>query len=314
MKTKVIKKTLRKKINDWLSTISDKNLVDLLKENIIVTGGSIASMYRKEDVNDFDIYLKSREAVLAISRYYAKPWMTEEAWEDDKEILMFDGAKDYLAESRGTYIDPKGSFAIALENLTPDRVMFYFNGNAGFLVPEKVNSVSGEKYRDRYSPLFFSANAITLTNGIQVIIRFYGDAQEIHKNFDFVHATNWYDYKESNLHLRLEAIECLLTGELRYQGSKYPLTSIIRIKKFLARGYTITAGEQLKMMFQISLLDLSDVAVLSDQLAGVDVSYFEAIIDMMLQEKRKDNRWKPSVEWIAYSIDVVFNNIEHDED
>jgi hypothetical protein len=56
--------------------------------------------------------------------------------------------------------------------------------------------------------------------------------------------------------LRAEALESILTKELRYVGSRYPLCSVIRTRKFLARGWTINAGQYVKMCFQISQLDL----------------------------------------------------------
>ena len=61
-------------------------------------------------------------------------------------------------------------------------------------------------------------------------------------------------------------------------GSKYPLCSIIRTRKFIQRGYTINAGQYLKMAMQLNELDLKDVSVLQDQLIGVDSAYFDMVI------------------------------------
>ena len=48
----------------------------------------------------------------------------------------------------------------------------------------------------------------------------------------------------------------LLARQLVYQGSKYPICSMIRTRKFLQRGWHINAGQYLKMAFQVSELDL----------------------------------------------------------
>ena len=73
----------------------------------------------------------------------------------------------------------------------------------------------------------------------------------------------------------------LLTKTLYYQGSLYPLTSIIRMKKFILRKWQINAGEILKIIFQISKLDLENIDVLEEQLIGVDVAYFAKLISTL---------------------------------
>jgi len=316
MKIKTIKHELRSTIKKWLESITDEEVRQIAAENVIVTGGSIASMLQGEVVNDYDLYFKTKEAVLAITNYYAKSWITTSLYGDSPIVLLDGERKDaYMQLIRE---DGYSSIHVAVENLTEDRVMLFFNSKAGYEVKQKeMVSPQGEKLlfpREPYSPLFFSPNAITLTNQIQLIIRFHGDAAKIHKNFDFVHATSYYSYSNNNLHTPVAALRSLITRELRYKGSMYPLTSIIRIKKFLARGYTINAGEMFKIMFQLSLLDLTNIAVLSDQLAGVDVMYFELLISAMLNEKDKNSKWKPDAEWISKTVEYVFNTVEHDED
>ncbi len=85
-----------------------------------------------------------------------------------------------------------------------------------------------------YTPVFFSPNAISLSDKVQIVLRFHGDNVAIHKTFDFIHATNYFTFKDG-LVTNKEALESILTKQLKYQGSLYPVTSIIRIKKFLKR-------------------------------------------------------------------------------
>jgi hypothetical protein len=158
----------------------------------------------------------------------------------------------------------------------------------------------GDTDKPKYRPVFLSQNALTLSDGIQIIIRFYGEPDEIHTNYDFVHCTNWWSSKDSHLELRKEALECLLTRELRYSGSKYPLCSIIRTRKFINRKWTINAGQYLKMCLQLNELDLKDPKVLEDQLTGVDVAYFMEIIRAIKDLDKVDSSY------IAAIIDKVF--------
>jgi hypothetical protein len=56
MKKKTINSVICKKFDEWVSSIEDKSVASLVSENSIVTGGCIASMLLKEEVNDFDVY------------------------------------------------------------------------------------------------------------------------------------------------------------------------------------------------------------------------------------------------------------------
>lgn len=72
VKTKTINAVISKKINDWLNGIDDEILVGKIKNDIIVTGGCITSLLLNEKVNDFDVYLRTKESLLALSEYYTK--------------------------------------------------------------------------------------------------------------------------------------------------------------------------------------------------------------------------------------------------
>ena len=90
--------------------------------------------------------------------------------------------------------------------------------------------------------------------------------------------------------------------ELRYVGSKYPICSLVRVRKFVGRGWRINAGQILKMAMQISELDLTSVEVLEDQLTGVDTAYFVQLMDKM---KEKDPA-KVDTAYLVELIDKIF--------
>ena len=187
---------------------------------------------------------------------------------------------------------------VRINNLKPDQVKLDISG-AG----EKIKIA--EEDNDNYLVVFLSQNAISLSNDVQIVLRFNGTVDQVHKTFDFMHATNYFTFKDG-LVLNEKALESLLTKELKYQGSLYPLTSIIRMKKFILRGWSINAGEILKIMFQISELDLKNIKVLEEQLIGVDVAYFSALIEIL----RGVSPDKLSASFINEQIDKVFNYFE----
>jgi len=308
MKVKTMRTIIRKAVGDWLKSIKDENVRQMANRSVMVTGGSIASMLRGENVNDFDLYFTSRAAVVAIADYYVKQHHkhVDILYGERKDIYIDNAMSDYNMDTW----DPRKSYrTMIIENLEEDRVALDFNGAAGYAVP-----FNEELGREQYSPLFFSENAITLTNQIQLILRFHGEPAKIHENFDFLHATNYYLYGSDEFVWNSDAILAATTGELKYVGSKYPLTSIIRIKKFLARGYAINAGEQLKIMFQLSLLDLTDPLVLSNQLVGVDIAYFTILINELIKETNADPSFGVTSGWLNDRLDKIFNYIAHDED
>ena len=108
----------------------------------------------------------------------------------------------------------------------------------------------------------------------------------------------------------IAALESILTRTLKYQGSHYPVTSIIRAKKFIKRGFNIGAGELLKIMFQISQLDLSNPDVLEEQLIGVDVAYFEILIIALRGKFSSDEDFKLNTEYFNELVDKIFNENE----
>lgn len=310
MKKKTINAVICKKFDEWLKSITDQSVRNLVENNTIVTGGCIASMLLKEDVNDFDCYFTNKETTKAVAEYYVKQW--NDAHDDNGYVL--DGAIP-------NELNPamKGGSAL---NMTPDRIKIIFDSKGvakeeGALEdaaeieewPDGKPEVSPET-KPAYRPIYLSNNAITLSNKVQIVIRFYGDPETIHQHYDYVHCTNYWLSKTRDVALNQPALEALLARELKYIGSKYPLASVIRTRKFIKRGWTINAGQYLKMAFQISELNLKDVAVLEDQLTGVDVAYFTHLITALQKhadsEKEAGKEFVLEYSYLATIIDKLF--------
>lgn len=158
----------------------------------------------------------------------------------------------------------------------------------------------------KYRPRYFSSNAISLSDKIQIVIRFYGDVDEIHTNYDFVHCTCSYDFQENKVNLPARALEAIINKELYYTGSKYPLCSIIRSRKFITRGWHINAGQYLKMCLQLNELNLQDLNVFKDQLAGVDSAYFNQAINLIIARKEKEPDFQIDNTYLFEIINRIF--------
>jgi len=304
MQKKTISKVISKKLEEWLKTLPE-GLANSVKKSLLVSGGSIASMFLGEEINDFDIYIQDRSVLLDLVKHYT----------NGLQISVLDGARkqqyidDFENYKAGEGIedgDMGTQLMRAVGNLKDNQVRLFVRDMAGGLQVE--NECTQEEKDSKYMAAFISPNAISLHNKIQIVNRFHGTPEEIHKTFDFIHATNYFTFKEG-LVTNIRAVESLLTKQLYYQGSLYPVTSIIRAKKFINRNWKIGAGEYLKIMFQISQLDLSNVDTLEDQLIGVDVAYFGQLITI-LRNVPKGTEITSS--YIGTIIDKIFNDEEHE--
>jgi hypothetical protein len=301
MQIKTIQKNIQAKMAEWLKTITDEKLVADVKDKLLVSGGSIASMFLNEPVNDYDVYLMDMDVCKRLAEYYTKTF---------SYVLIFDGRKKKEISKKYNVTDnTNSSMAISLRNLKDDQIKLYFNeGEGGMKINENI-----PKDQLNYTPLYFSPNAISLSNNLQIVLRFWGTPEQVHKTFDFVHATNYYTTKDG-LVRNLAAVESILTKQLKYQGSFYPLTSIIRAKKFIKRGYNISAGELLKIMFQISLLDLTNPDIIEEQIIGIDVAYFDKLIDVLRAKMAKDAGFNLTSDYLNAIIDKVFGEAEDMDD
>ena len=57
---KTMNKINGRKLNEWLETISDKALRDIIKENIVITGGCFPSMIQNETTEGLTIAISQQ--------------------------------------------------------------------------------------------------------------------------------------------------------------------------------------------------------------------------------------------------------------
>lgn len=296
VKLKTVKKILRGSFAAYVKSIKNERIAKLVHRHGYITGGAIVSLLLGEEVNDLDVYFDDIDAAVEIVNYYAEAFKRADTVE-------------YLGDAH-VRSDGEG-------------VEVFVDYDTGFIRNKNV--------KEKYAPVLLTSNAISLTNNVQLITRFVGTPEKVHKNYDFVHCTNVYIPYTDELRLNQRAIESILTKELRYMGSKYPICSVIRSRKYIKRGWTINAGQYLKMAFQISDLDLNNIDVLRDQLVGVDATYFNEFINRLNAlkkdgediDERRTSVQRESNETsgsrvdgttLSWMIDEIFDEMEHDEE
>lgn len=328
---KTMNKIIGRKLNEWLESITDKALCDIIKENIVITGGCFPSMIQNEAPKDFDCYFKTKEATKKVAEYYVKQWNESHKDKRNKlgkacQVFVLDGAepsKELFEYYQISAIDQSKSRMIA--NTPPERLKIIFPSDGVVGDPQEVraneelgdvlNNIAEidetkadeiiEQEKRKYFPVFLSTNAITLSNGIQIVVRFYGEPDKIHETYDFAH-TKAYWTSDTGTIIPNEVYDAVVNKTLIYTGSKYPVCSIFRMRKFIERGWKINAGQMLKICMQVSDLDLTDIDTLEDQLVGVDSLYFMNLIEQFRRMKEKNADWDLTPQYIISVIDKIF--------
>ncbi len=337
-KRRTIAKVIKMKLDEWVNTIEDIDLKVLVKRDAFVTGGSIASMLIGEKINDFDVYFKTKETTIAVARYYVAKFKEEalakgkhyEPQVRTERIKNLNGDEEervtiwiQSAGAVGASTNPDGLPSASTEDdstgATQEYAYFETQDNANgdsadSYVEELMRSVKqedgeGSRTKGLYRPVFMSQNAITLSDKIQLVVRFYGQPEDIYKNYDFVHVMQHYDYETNTVHLNEKALESLLSRTLIYTGSLYPICSVFRAKKFIERGWKISAGQYLKMCYQIAKINFNDMSMLREMLTGVDAAYFHQLIRLI--EDHKSEREKIGCQdidgnYLVQLIDQIF--------
>ena len=321
MRFRSIKRTIRKKLDSWLASIDNEELRNYLRKNVIVSGGAIATMAIGEGVNDYDIYFRTKDATREAAIYYSKKF-TPGASAVGRDLTpvvksyRIPNLKGASEERVVFYIASAGAVAASQEpyqffESRPDWSLSSYvesldsAAEASAEEPEDVYPSIASARAGDYSPVFFSNNAVTLNNDVQVVIRFFGEPHEIHENYDFAHCMGYYDYATDELYLAPETMQCLLERTLVYKGSLYPLCTLLRLRKFLARGWRIDAGEMLKIASNVAMVDFNNPQQLQEQLMGVDAAYMSQFIIALRKAMKEGKKITPT--YFAELIDLCYD-------
>lgn len=232
-------------MNEWVDSVpATRQDVRQAINRCTIAGGAIVSLLQDISPNDYDVYTKTKEDCELLARYYVGLFNWDNHLEQD-EYRKAD---------------------VLIEN---EQVKVRLPAMDGAIIKQDVS---------KFHPIFISPNAITLKGNVQLIFRFYGEPEKLVQEFDFEHCTGYFHRVSwenvvcrNELVLNEDMLMSVLTKELKYRHGKYPVSSLLRLQKYIQRGYTIPTGELIKLALDISKLDLSDAKVFSDQLSGVDL-------------------------------------------
>ena len=336
MQGKNIKKHIKKKISEWAESVPDEEIKKLILNNTMVTGGAIVSLLQDEEPHDYDVYFRDKESLKKVATYYVNKYI-EKAGEKENynpivQECIWSDEVTYTGEGmcQGKWVVVDEDYSKTGEHPADEeirlRIFIKSNGAVGeeynphsdidedykracAILNQKIkeNNKASKENIEPYSPTFMTNNAISLSSKIQVVMRFYGEPEEIHKNYDFVHCCCCYRSWDNELDMPARALEAIINKELYYCGSKYPLCSIIRTRKFINRGWVINAGQYVKMVLQLNDMDLTNLHVFEEQLIGVDSAYFGNLIWSIKQMKKNDPNFTPDSTYLINLVNDVFD-------
>jgi len=225
MKTKTIKTILSKKFESWLKSIPKEAeaLRERIKKNTMITGGAITSMLLGEKVEDYDFYFRDKATTLAVARYYVAKFNAinpDYKFKDGRKLSSVQVMEGLCRNGTDRVAIMVRSAGVASSSRMNDYQYFETlepgsPEQEGFIEEAMAVKKREEKAEKApYMPIFLTSNAITLSNNVQLILRFFGEPDEIHKNYDFVHCMNYWTSWDNELVLRKDSLEAILGKEL----------------------------------------------------------------------------------------------------
>ena len=200
MKSKTINAILSKKFDNFVDSIEDDVVKQLVRNNTIITGGCIASMLLGEKVNDFDLYFTNFETAQAVANYYVERFEVRNREGIPCNIFVDtqDQRVKIVIKSSGIASEEGTSEPYQYFESQPDHEAQQYvgelMGDAGEIEDtyQETKDLALEVEEGNYRPVFMSTNAITLSDKVQIVLRFYGQADQLHENYDFIHCTNYW--------------------------------------------------------------------------------------------------------------------------
>lgn len=128
--------------------------------------------------------------------------------------------------------------SMLLDEYVNDFDFYFIDKESADKVREYFSNVDTDE-DSKFHVKLITNNAINLSDKIQLITRFYGIPDKVVDNFDWQHIKSYYTYPDK-LSLDSEVYRLIVEKELVYTGSKYPLSSLLRVKKYAKKGWDIS--------------------------------------------------------------------------
>lgn len=146
----------------------------------------------------------------------------------------------------------------------------------------------------------------------QVIKKFTGRPEEIFDHFDFtINMGAW--MPDGVFWLYKDFFEDLAKRRLMINvNTFYPISTVVRVFKYIRKGYTIAGTEILKIMLQVHSLELSNFGVLKEQLEGIDTLFLKPLTDFLSKTEHAEQKYSFE-EFLKIYDDLIINTLEDEQ-
>lgn len=236
MNKKHINAQLCRVFDEFANSVEDEGIKKLINEGTVITGGALVSLLQGEKPHDYDLYFKDFRTCYKVAEYFVKKFNESKKDVRLAELKIQTALDDFTPDKKWINFDT--ALSQVVDNKEPRiKVFIQSEGVAGECEPDEDEISEDEmqtniepdtefdkelEEKPKYLPKFLTSNAISLSGKIQLVIRFYGEPDKLHENYDFVHCTNYWTSWERKVVLKQEALEAIINKELLYVGSKYP--------------------------------------------------------------------------------------------
>lgn len=111
-----------------------------------------------------------------------------------------------------------------------------------------------------------------------------GSFDKIFDMFDFTVCMAAYVFSSEKFYFHNSFFKHLAQRRIVFNNkTPFPLASLVRTKKYMAKGYTMSNVETVKLAMAINKLDLTDYKVFKSQLMGIDASILKPMIDKLAE-------------------------------
>jgi hypothetical protein len=112
---------------------------------------------------------------------------------------------------------------------------------------------------------------------------------ELLEKFDFTICMGLFDFFSGSFYLDENFLPDLSRRDLKFNiKTKYPLSSLFRMRKFVYRGYKISGTEIVKIGLAINNLKIESYSMLKEQLYGIDTLFLKELTDQLLEWAGKE--------------------------
>ena len=191
---------------------------------------------------------------------------------------------------------------------------FYFKSDDHFIQVVKYFDYILERYKDKCSMIVDTLNSITYSifgNTIQLVKK-YTDLTIIGKlnKFDFTVCQGAFDCSTKEFTYSRDFIIHNAKRRLVYtKNTDYPLSTVIRVLKYLNKGYNISNIEYLKILLDVQNLKFDTFRDFKEHILGIDVVFVMPLFELFEKKYNLNNNFI-SIDDMPYNKDMAIKLIE----